>query len=233
MRKLRLLLLVLVVLSFTACKESNSDSESTEEVLSDSGDETTDEYSDGTYCADIDYYNPDTGTRSTYTLNIEVEGHEVTVIQWPNGGWLDSTHFSPEELDSDGSCSISTYDGKQYDIQITGSECSFTDDRKVQEDKEEVECPECGSSKLSMDEYCYSCEKKFKCPECYGKKEKYEDLCSYCQRKIKDKEEHTCKRCGEHDSFMWSSDDLCSDCKRDDEDKEREEKRKREEEENN
>ena len=127
---------------------------------------------------------------------MEVESNEVTVIQWTNGGWLDSSHFSSEELDSSGSCSFTTYDGKQYDVQITGSECTATDEGQVDSDEQESKCPECG-----------------------GKKNKYDDVCDDC----KDKAEHTCKRCGRHDSFMWSSDDFCSNCKREDEEKEREE----------
>jgi ribosomal protein L37E len=211
MRKLKLLLLLFAVISFTSCKKDSSNSGTTEESSSYSDDEATDEYPDGTYCADIDYYNPDTGTRSTYTLNVEVEDHEVTVIHWTNGGWLDSSHFSPEELDSDGSCSFTTYDGKQYDIQITGSECSSTDEGQV-----------------SSNDY-YE-KQKITCPECGGKKYNYDDVCDDCKRKAEDKEEHTCKRCGQEDSFMFSSDDLCSDCKRADEDKQRAEE---EEEQNN
>lgn len=194
MKYLKLVIVLFVAISFTECKKDN--------VSNDYTDDTTeiesDDYPDGIYCADIDYYNPDTGTRNTYTLNVEVENHEVTVIHWPNGGWLDSTHFSPEELDSSGSCSFTSYDGKQYDIQITGPECSYTD---------------------SVGDY----EEKSKCPECGGEKETYDELCWDCERKAKDKEEHTCKRCGQEDSFMFSSDDLCSDCKRADEEKQREE----------
>lgn len=127
MKKLKLLLFLVVIITLQSCKKSNSDSESSDEVTTYEEEESEVAYPDGTYCADIDYYNPETGTRSTYTLNVEVESNEVTVIQWSNGGWLDSTHFSPEELDGSGSCSFTTYDGNQYDIQITGSECSYTD----------------------------------------------------------------------------------------------------------
>lgn len=207
MRKLKLLLILLAIIAFTSCKKDNSNSGATEEFSVHTDDDTADEYPDGTYCADIDYYNPDTSKRSTYTLNVEVENNNVTVIQWTNGGWLDSSHFSPEELDSDGSCSFSTYDGKQYDIQITGPECSYTDNAKVSDYEEEVKCSKCGGSKSN-----------------------YDDVCDDCKRKAKDKEEHTCKRCGQEDSFMFSSDDLCSDCKRADEDKQRAEE---EEEQNN
>lgn len=203
MKKLKLFLLLVVIITLQSCKKSNSDSESSGEVTT-YEEESEEAYPDDTYCADIDYYNPDTGTRSTYTLNVEVESNEVTVIQWSNGGWLDSSHFSPEELDSSGSCSFTTYDGNQYDIQITGTECSYTDENRV-----------------SSNDY-YE-KQKITCPECGGKKYSYDDVCDDCKRKQKDKEEHTCKRCGEYDTFMWSSDDLCSDCKRDDEDKKREE----------
>ena len=219
MKYIKLFVLFFAIVSFTACKKNSDNSDVSDTELT-----TTDEdgniiYPDGTYCADVEYYNPDTGTRNTYSLNVEVENNEVTVIQWTNGGWLDSSHFSPEELDSSGSCSFTTFDGKQYDIQITGPECTFTDNNRVSDDEEEVKCPECGGVKSEFDDYCSSCERKFKCPECGGKKYKYDDVCDEC----KDKAEHTCKRCGQHDSFMFSTDDLCSDCKRKEEDKKREE----------
>ena len=204
MRKLRLLLFLFAVLSITSCKKSIDNSEDTEEVSTTTDEDGNEVYPDGTYCADIDYYNPDTGTRSTYSLNVEVESNEVTLIQWSNGGWLDSSHFSSEALDSSGSCSITTYDGKQYDIQITGSECSNTDNTQVSEDEDEVKCPECGGDKSEFDDLCWYCERKAK-------------------REKEDIEEHTCKRCGQHDSFMFSTDELCSDCERDDEDRKRQE----------
>lgn len=188
MKKLRLLLFLMVLLSIVSCKKSTDDSGDTEEVSTYADEDGNETYPDGTYCADIDYYNSDTGTRSTYTLNVEVESNELTVIHWPNGGWLDSSHFSPEELDSSGSCSFTTYDGKQYDIQINGPECNYTDDAKVLSDQEEVTCPECGDSKLEYDEYCYSCKQKFTCPECGGKKDKYEDLCYDCKSTQEDEQ---------------------------------------------
>lgn len=203
--KIKFYFILTIFLVFISCKkESNdaytSDAENEVQTLYNEDNASSSEaYSDGTYCADIEYYNPETGTSSTYTLNVEVENNELSVIQWPNGGWLDSSHFSPEELDSNGSCSFSTYDGKQYDIQITGSECSFTDEYEVRNDKED--------------------ENKLKCPQCGNKKYRSDDLCDDCQDKI----EHTCKRCGEYDSFMWSSDEYCSDCKNELKDEENEE----------
>jgi hypothetical protein len=199
-----LFVLFFAIVSFTACKNNSEDSEDSDEVSTTTDEDGNEVYPDGTYCADIDYYNPDTGTRSTYTLNVEVESNEVTEIHWPNGGWLDDSHFSPEALDSNGSCSFTSDKGYEYDVQINGPECASTDDVKVISDQEESKCPQCG-----------------------GDKETYDDLCWYCERKEKRKkediEDHTCKRCGQYDSYMFSSDDLCSDCKRADEDKKREE----------
>jgi hypothetical protein len=86
-----------------------------------------DSYSDGKYCADVTYYNANTGTRHTYTLNVEVENNEMIKIYWGNGGWLDDSHFSPQELDKNGSCSFTSDRGYQYEIEITGSECTSTD----------------------------------------------------------------------------------------------------------
>jgi hypothetical protein len=202
MKKLKLLILFLVVVSFTGCKNHSDSSDDTDEVTTYTDEDGNEAYPDGTYCADIDYYNPDTGTRSTYTLNVEVESNEVTVIHWPNGGWLDDSHFSPEELDSSGSCSFTSDKGYEYSIQITGPECSYTDETKAQNDSEDdqtaITCPKCGGDKETYDELCWYCERKEK-------------------RKKEDIEEHTCKKCGQYDSFMFSTDELCSDCKRDEE----------------
>ena len=190
------LLLCLMAFVMFACKNnrSNYDSESDSESYT----EETEAYPDGTYCADVEYYNSNTGTRNTYSLNVEVESNEVTVIHWPNGGWLDDDHFYPEELDSDGACSFTSDKEYEYSIQITGSECSYTDQSRMQSDVN--------------DDYA-----AITCPECGGNKYEYDDLCDNCVRKKKDIAEHTCQRCGQVDNFMWSGDELCSDCKRDDE----------------
>ena len=75
------------------------------------------EYSDGTYRAEIDYYNSETGTSSTYTLDIEVENGELTTIHWPNDGWLDESHFSPPDI-SDGTASFESDSGYEYEVRI-------------------------------------------------------------------------------------------------------------------
>lgn len=92
-----------------------------EEEQSDNG------YSDDTYCAEVEYYNPNTGTRSNYILTVEVYNNEVTKINFPQG-WLDGDQYSSEELDENGECDIRTYRGYQYSIKIIGSSSGCYED---------------------------------------------------------------------------------------------------------
>lgn len=155
-----------------------------------------DGYKDGTYCADVTYYNPNTGTNNTYTLEVEVENNELITIFWGNGGWLDEDHFSAETLDDNGNCSFTSDKGYEYEIQITGVDCGFTDQTTfqydVEKDEEDITCPICGDEKSEYDEYCYSCE-----------------------REIEDKEENTCSRCGRYEYGVYGG--LCSNCQDEDE----------------
>ena len=105
---------------------SNYDRSSSDYSDEEENNDETDDYSsssdckfdDGTYSATVDYYNPETGYSQTYTLDVEVEGCEVVQIDFPNGGWLDSDHITPAELDEDGNCTVDGEDGKTYEIQI-------------------------------------------------------------------------------------------------------------------
>ena len=87
-------------------------------------DELTDESSDGsevgdgTHSATVYYNNPQTGYSATYTLDVEVEDGQVVQIDFPNGGYIDSDHITPEALNSDGECTIYGDDGKTYVIHI-------------------------------------------------------------------------------------------------------------------
>ncbi len=80
--------------------------------------EQEDGYEDGTYLASVDYYNPETGYSATYTLNVEVTDNEVTVIYFPNDGYLDEDHIWPTALDSFGYASVDGENGKTYEVQI-------------------------------------------------------------------------------------------------------------------
>lgn len=132
MRVVRLLLVIVLIYGVQSCKKNIStnsnyyEEESTEAYYEEEDDEYYEEdtaaYPDATYCADVDYHNPNTGTYSTYTLNVEVEDNEVIEILF-SSGWLDDSEFSSEELDEDGYCDITLYDGREFEIQITGPEC--------------------------------------------------------------------------------------------------------------
>lgn len=166
-----LFLLLLIV----ACKEQSASSYEDEGgnsktyETSEEGDYTeTSGYSDdsynGTYCAEVEYYNPSTGTRSTYELDVEVEDGSLVQIDWPNGGWLDETHFSSEDISS-GECSFTSDRGYRYTVTLgeKGGGC-YSDGYKLRNDvNEEIEnttCPKCGDDKEEYDEYCYSCKRK-------------------------------------------------------------------------
>ena len=73
---------------------------------------------DGTYSADVDYYNPDTGYSATYTLDVEVQDGCVTTIYFPDDGYLDGSHIDATELDDDGNCVIYDDEGREFSIHI-------------------------------------------------------------------------------------------------------------------
>jgi hypothetical protein len=184
-RKYWLLLLISLLLINIGCsnKSSNESSDDNEYYSEENG------YEDGTYCAEVTYYNQNTGTRNTYTLEVEVESNELVKIYWNNGGWLDEDHFNAQELDNDGTCSFTSDKEYEYNIEITGKDCINKDNASFQNDLEED-------------------KRKITCSKCGGKKNNYDAYCDDCQ----DKFEHTCKRCGQVDNFMFSTDDYCSDC---------------------
>ena len=74
-------------------------------------------YSDGDYCAKVEYYNPKTGTHSTYNLTVEVEMNRLTVIHFSNGGWLDNTHFRPPKFKK-GRAKFVSDRGYRYNVKI-------------------------------------------------------------------------------------------------------------------
>jgi len=71
----------------------------------------------GPHIAEVTYFNPNTGTRSVYTLTVEVDSFELVGIYFPNGGRLDDFDFV--EFDSGGYCSFTTSRGYEYSVQIT------------------------------------------------------------------------------------------------------------------
>lgn len=182
LRKFYLLFILLLFLQCSNNNDSQVNSNDTTITLSDG------DYQDGTYCAEIEYYNPDTGTRNTYNLDVEVESGELTVIHWPNGGWLDDSHFTPQDV-SGGSCSFTSDRGYQYTVTLVSKGgCGYTDGNRLRNDvNDEVQattCPNCGGDKDSFDELCSSCEeqRELTCPQCGGRKTfSTDDVCDDCE----------------------------------------------------
>ena len=137
---MRLLLFILIfILSLSSCKNksdrisiqekshSKPDSKSSS-FSSNDNEESEKKYPDDTYCAEVEYHNPNTGTSSSYTLTVEVESNEIVKINFPNGGWMDSDHFSGAELEEDGTANFKSDKGYDYNVTIIGnSRNCFTD----------------------------------------------------------------------------------------------------------
>jgi len=75
-------------------------------------------FEDGMHSATVDYFNPDTGHSATYSLDVEVEDCEVTVIYFPSGGWLDDSHISPAEIDEGGDAELQDEQGRTFSVHI-------------------------------------------------------------------------------------------------------------------
>lgn len=155
----------------------------------------TGEYPDGKYCAEIEYYNPNTGTRSTYNLNVEVENGDLTVINWPNGGWLDETHFNPENI-SQGQVTFESDRGYLYTVTLGdyGENC-YSEGNELQNDVnteiEQTTCPICGEEKETYEEICYYCSKEKEkkiCPRCGSYKNSFDEYCDDCLNELSDEE---------------------------------------------
>lgn len=65
---------------------------------------------DGSYTADVVYYNTTTGVNTLYVTKVHVEDGFLKVIKWPNGVWLASHYFKPQKIKKDGTCIISNLD---------------------------------------------------------------------------------------------------------------------------
>jgi hypothetical protein len=117
----RISVIVILLVLFQSCSGGSSSSEYDEEYTEDYVSEEG--YADGTYCAEVTYYNPNTGTTSDYTLSVEVVDNMVIQINFENGGWMDNDHMTPEELDENGQCTIINERNYEYTVQITGEGC--------------------------------------------------------------------------------------------------------------
>jgi hypothetical protein len=89
-------------------------------------------FNDGTYSADVEYNNPNTGFSNEYTLDVEVEDCQVIQIDFNNGGYLDGDHIDPADINEDGSATVEDDRQRTFEIQLDLND-------KNKEDSEEPE----------------------------------------------------------------------------------------------
>ena len=103
-------------------QQNNTQATTTEVEVSESESYTEEEQpegiEDGRHTAIVYYNNSETGHSATYTLDVEVENNEVTTIYFESGGYLDSDHIQPAELDESGQATVYAEGGKSYQVNI-------------------------------------------------------------------------------------------------------------------
>lgn len=128
----------------------------------------------GIFCASVEYFYPKTESKSVYRLEVNIEDDKLTQIFWPNGGWLDDTHFTPPTVVNENIFNFKSKKGIQYKIKI---------------DKNLRECQTVNG--LSENDFIEIEDKKI-CPICKGKKNQHDKYCSKCSsaqiKKQKEKE---------------------------------------------
>jgi len=113
------LILLFLLMFLISCSDEKQDQVKSFEIDG----QTEDGFESGDYCAEVTYFNPRTGTHSEYTLKVEVDDNKVEKIFFGNGGWLDSDHMTPQELDEEGECTIISFEGPEYNIKIKDRNC--------------------------------------------------------------------------------------------------------------
>lgn len=143
-----ILILILNGLVLWRCQNTSNNTPSPKVSIDDN------EYEDGTYCSKVTYYNPNTSTKSNYILNVEIEDGKLIKIYFPNGGWLDDSHFTPPELDENGYFDFISDQGYAYTVKITGPECTVNDaDINLEENENALTLKKCASyMRLTEDE---------------------------------------------------------------------------------
>lgn len=187
---MRKILFLFLILNTLGCKDKSQNYENSSTYAN--FEQIQDGYADGTYCAEVGYFYSKTGTRSRYTLEVEIENNELIIIHWPNGGWLDDSYFYPPDI-TDGYAEVESERGVQYTIEIIGEEgdCYLSNnainESTFVENEEEKICSLCGELKLAYDDYCDRCtdEMENTCSNCgsyeYGV---YGELCSSCHEEL-------------------------------------------------
>ena len=76
-------------------------------------------------CADVQVYNPSSGSSRIYALKVDVKNGELVKIYWPNGGWLDDDYFTPIEVVGDYATVINDKGYVYQDWLVVESNCNL------------------------------------------------------------------------------------------------------------
>lgn len=128
---MRIIFILMTIVFWCSCKPKKSDSSAantstvtasstTPYVGSDNSSTYTETRSnfDGTYCATVKYSNPNTGTVNYYELTVDITEGYLTKLYFPNGGWLDNSHFSEPAVNTSGFTSFVSDKGYSYDVLV-------------------------------------------------------------------------------------------------------------------
>jgi hypothetical protein len=117
-KKTTILLIALSILISCQNAEKENNAGETTHISTNQDDDSDCGVEDGTQSATIDYLNPSTGYSATYSLDVEVENCQVVQIDFNNGGYLDSDHIEPAEIDKNGDASVEDDRGRSFEVHI-------------------------------------------------------------------------------------------------------------------
>lgn len=114
--------------SFSSNDSSEADDASEDGSDSD-GEEVAEESNDDGGSGNVHYYNPNTGTNSDYTLDVEHDGNgDVERINFDHGGYIDNSHITNQEHNGDGTITVTTDKGVDYTVEESPDESNQEED---------------------------------------------------------------------------------------------------------
>ena len=110
----------LLIFTIMACgsNKPKGDSNTQEELQKSSATN----FSNGTFCSRIVYFNPNTNARSEYFLTAHVENNLLVSVDFNEESWLDGDHFTPPSVSQDGSINFVSEKGFHYSVQLLEDE---------------------------------------------------------------------------------------------------------------
>ena len=99
-----------------------------EDELGDEKEEVAEGSNDDGGSGNVHYYNPNTGTNSDYTLDVEHDGNgDVERINFDSGGYIDESHIAYQEHNGDGTITVTTDKGYEYTVDESSDDASSSE----------------------------------------------------------------------------------------------------------